>query len=126
MFKFIIFVKFLKILKIRDFFYEIREQNSIFNKFLKTTKFFHEIRELFFVFVLKCTQREHVHNLNRRWARSTLKALVLVNYLCTDCTTNPFSHIIFIAIYLPSYIVVISPQGRLNRLFKNVITPFFA
>ena len=27
----------------------------------------------FFVFVLKCTQREHVHNWNRRLARSALK-----------------------------------------------------
>ena len=58
-----------------NFFYEIREQKSITNKFSKSTKFFHEIRELFFVFVLKCTQREDVHNLNIRWARSALKAL---------------------------------------------------
>ena len=66
-------LKNFKSWKSANFSYEIREQNSISNKFSKTTKFFHEIRELFFVFVLKCTQREHVHNLNRRWARSALK-----------------------------------------------------
>ena len=55
------------------FFYEIREQKSITNKFSKSTNFFHEICELFFVFVLKCTEREHVYNLNRRSELSTLK-----------------------------------------------------
>jgi len=49
------FEKKFKFLKIRDFF------------FLK-------IRKNFFFFVLKCKQKEHVHNLNRRWARSALKA----------------------------------------------------
>ena len=44
------------------------------NKFSKTTKLFHEIRELDFVFVLKCTQREHVHNLIRRWGAKRPKA----------------------------------------------------
>ena len=35
--------------------------------------FFHEIREFFlFVFVLKCIQREHVYNLNRRKARNRI------------------------------------------------------
>ena len=68
-------LKNFKSWKSANFSYEIREQNSISNKFSKTTKFFYEIREFFFVvFVLKCTQREHVHNLNRRWARSALKA----------------------------------------------------
>ena len=44
----------------RIFFYEIREQNSISNKFSKITKFFMKSANFLFVFVLKCTQREHV------------------------------------------------------------------
>ena len=41
-------------------------------KISKSMKFFNEIRELFVC--LKCTQREHVHNLNRRLVWSALKA----------------------------------------------------
>ena len=43
-------------------------------KFLKIREFFLKIRKTFFIFVLKCKQKEHVHNLNRRWVRSALKA----------------------------------------------------
>jgi len=43
-------------------------------KFLKIRDFFLKIRKIFFFFVFKCKQKEHVHNLNRRWARSALKA----------------------------------------------------
>ena len=35
------------------------------NKLLKIRDFF-QIRKKIFVFVLKCKQKEHVHNLNRR------------------------------------------------------------
>ena len=42
-------------------------------KFLKIREFFLKIRKIFF-FVLKCKGKEHVHNLNRRWAQSALKA----------------------------------------------------
>ena len=59
--------------KSANFFSEICEQNLISNKFSKSTKFFHEISELFYDFVLKCTQREHIHKLNRRLAQSALK-----------------------------------------------------
>ena len=44
-----------------------------FVKFRKSTIFFIKSAKFFF-YVLKCTQREHVHNLNRRWARSAQKA----------------------------------------------------
>jgi len=43
-------------------------------KFLKIREFIFKIRNIFFFFVLKCKQKEHVHNLNRRWERSALKA----------------------------------------------------
>ena len=43
-------------------------------KFLKIRDFFFKNPQNFFFFVLKCKQKEHVHNLNRRWARSALKA----------------------------------------------------
>ena len=43
-------------------------------EFLKIREFFLKVRKIFFFFVLKCKQKEHVHNLNRRWARSALKA----------------------------------------------------
>ena len=43
-------------------------------KFLKIRDFFLKIRKIVFIFVLKCKQKEHVHNLNRIWARSALKA----------------------------------------------------
>jgi len=43
-------------------------------KFLKIRECFLKIRKIFFFFVLKCKQKEHAHNLNRRWARSALKA----------------------------------------------------
>ncbi len=36
--------------------------------------FFSKLRNIFFFFVLKCKQKEHVPNLNRRWAQSALKA----------------------------------------------------
>jgi len=36
--------------------------------------FFLDPQNFFFFDVLKCKQKEHVHNLNRRWARSALKA----------------------------------------------------
>ena len=42
----------------------------------------------FFFFVLKCKQKEHVHNLNRRWARSALKAW----YLYDNEMTNDIDH----------------------------------
>ena len=32
---------------------------------MKIREFFLKIREIFFFFVLKCKQKEHVHNLNR-------------------------------------------------------------
>jgi len=44
------------------------------SKFLKIRELFLKIRKIFFFFVSKCKQKEHVHNLNRRWARSALKA----------------------------------------------------
>ena len=37
---------------------------------LKILDFFNEIRKLIF---LQCTQREHVHNSNGKWARSCFK-----------------------------------------------------
>ena len=40
---------------------------KVFN-FVKKFKFL-KIRKKFFFFVLKCKQKENVHNLNRRWAR---------------------------------------------------------
>jgi len=43
-------------------------------KFLKIREFFVKIRKIIFFFVFKCKQKEHVKNLNRRWARSALKA----------------------------------------------------
>ena len=43
---------------------------KVFN-FVKKFKFL-KIHNFFFIFVLKCNQKEHVHNLNRRWARSAL------------------------------------------------------
>ena len=43
-------------------------------KFLKIREFFFKNPQNFFFFVLKCKQKEHVHNLNRRWARGALKA----------------------------------------------------
>ena len=48
-------IRFLKILKINEF------------SFIKSAKYL-------FVFVLQRTQREQVHNWNRRWARSSVKA----------------------------------------------------
>jgi len=42
-------------------------------KFLKIRDFFFKSAKIFF-FVFKCKQKEHVHNLNRRWARGALKA----------------------------------------------------
>ena len=42
-------------------------------KFLKIHEFLFKIRKKFFFFVLKCKQKEHVRNSNRRWARSALK-----------------------------------------------------
>ena len=42
-------------------------------KFLKIRDFFFKNPQNFFFFVLKCKQKEHFHNLNRRWA--ALKAL---------------------------------------------------
>ena len=42
-------------------------------KFLKIHEFSFKIRKIFF-FVLKCKQKEYVHNLNRKWSRSSLKA----------------------------------------------------
>ena len=47
---------------------------KVFN-FVKKKFEFLKIRKIFFFFVLKCKQKEHVHNLNRRWAQSALKAL---------------------------------------------------
>ena len=35
----------------------------------KSANFFLKICKKFFFFVLKCKQKEHVHNLNRRWAQ---------------------------------------------------------
>ena len=55
-----------------------------FLKILKSTIF---IKNVNFVFVLQCIQKEHVHNWNRRWALSALKAqcfkicLVLSKYI---------------------------------------------
>jgi len=43
-------------------------------KFLKIRECFFKNPLNFFFFVLKCKQKEHVHNLSRRWARSALKA----------------------------------------------------
>ena len=43
-------------------------------KFWKSTIFFYKNRKIIFGFDLQCIQREHVHNWNRRWARSALKA----------------------------------------------------
>jgi len=42
--------------------------------FWKSANFFFKNPQNFFIFVLKCKQKEHVHNLNRRWARSARKA----------------------------------------------------
>jgi len=59
-------------------------------KFLKIREFFLKIRKIFFFFVLKCKQKEHVHNLNRRWAQprkkgaKRLEFLVLLNTESTD------------------------------------------
>jgi len=39
-------------------------------------KFFNFVKKnlnFFFFFVFKCKQKENVHNLNRRWARSSQK-----------------------------------------------------
>ena len=47
--------------------------NENFQKFWNP-RFFLKIRELF-CYVLQCTQRKHVHNWSRRWARNGLKAL---------------------------------------------------
>ena len=47
---------------------------SNFLKFWKSMEFFDNFREIIcFLLVLQCTQREHVHNCNRRWEWSTLK-----------------------------------------------------
>jgi len=43
-------------------------------KFLKIREFFFKNPQNFFFFVFKCKQKEHVHNLNRRWAQSAQKA----------------------------------------------------
>ena len=44
-------------------------------KFLKIREFiFKNPQNFYLFFVLKCKQKEHVHNLKRRWARSALKA----------------------------------------------------
>ena len=57
------------------------------NSSWKSAIFFLKIRKSFFFFVLKCKQKEHVYNLNRRWALSALKAqcfkicLVLSKYI---------------------------------------------
>jgi len=60
-------------------FKNLPKQNSIFIKFLKILKIydFFLIRELF-CFVLQCTQREYVYNWNRRWARSALILLLFI------------------------------------------------
>ena len=61
-------------------------QNSIFIKFLKILKihefFFVKIRKLF-CFVLRCKQREHVYNWNRIWARRALKGYLNLSALCS-------------------------------------------
>ena len=46
--------------------------------YVKKFKFL-KIREIVFFFVFKCKQKEHVHNLNRRWARSALNPKYLIN-----------------------------------------------
>ena len=43
-------------------------------KFLKIRDFFFKSAKVFSSLFFKCKQKEHVHNLNRRWARSALKA----------------------------------------------------
>jgi len=48
-----------------------------FLKILKSTIF---IKNVNFVFVLQCIQKEHVHNWNRRWALSALKAYLVTSY----------------------------------------------
>ena len=53
-------------------FVSIKIRSSLnFLKFWKSTKFFWKSAN-YICFVLRCTQREHVHNLFRRWAQSTL------------------------------------------------------
>ena len=49
-------------------------QNSIFENFEIPRNCFIKSAKFLFVFVLQCTQRKHVHNWSRRWARSALKA----------------------------------------------------
>ena len=51
---------------------------KIFLNFENPRIFFYEINETFF-FVLKCTQREHVHNLNKKMDADRPKSLVSIN-----------------------------------------------
>ena len=64
-------------------------------KNLENSRFIFWIREIFFFFVLKCTQKEYVHNLNRRWARCALKALfikwVISNFFVFRYFDSPIS-----------------------------------
>ena len=48
-------------------------KNQFPMNFQKPRNFFMKSANFFLFFVLKCTKREHVHNLNRRWARSITK-----------------------------------------------------
>ena len=49
-------------------------KNSVFKRFWKSAKFYLWNLRFFGGFVLQSKQREHVHNSNRRWTRSALKA----------------------------------------------------
>ena len=44
--------------------------STIHNIFFKSTKYW-------FVFILQCIQREHIHNRNRRWEQSALKVVYI-------------------------------------------------
>ena len=51
---------------------------SIFKDFENPRIFFLNPRNFLFVFVLQCTQREHVHNGSGRWAISALILSVII------------------------------------------------
>ena len=69
------------------------QQNSIFNKFetfWKSTKFFLWHFRNFFGFVLHFSQREHVHNWNRKWAQPS-SYINIYTYIYVDLCCQHFN-----------------------------------
>ena len=87
------------------------------------TKFkFLKIREIFFLFVLNCKQKEHVHNLNRRWRPKSLGNL---NFQILEMFQQLFKNPRIFKRKFGKLSVSLSPRWRLTLFFPRRVQTYF-